>query len=394
MRALGRSDFIRLGSSAVAGLCLAIDLPILARGAGADSAATDFAPSVWLAIHPDNTLTVTINKSEMGQGVATGLPTLVADELDVPFENVAVAFCLADAKYAYPPGDRLGTGGSTSMRTSWLILRQAGATARAMLIAAAAKTWGVDPASLTTEAGNVVDRAANRRASYGSLAAAASQLPVPTGVALKSPEQWNLIGKPAARLIDAAAKIGGTATFGLDVVVPGMRYAALVRPPTVNGKIKRVDATRAKAVKGVLAVVQVPQGVAVVATNTWAAFKGKAALDVEFDDGPNSAVTSNQLFADAERLLKTPGAARIAVQRGDPPDAGKSLEATYRGPYLAHAAMEPWNATANVTADACEVWVGTQAQTAVRALAARYSGLPLEQMHRSHDVLGWRLWGT
>lgn len=379
-----RSAFIRLASSSLAGLTLAfrLDGPAHANGLpGLEARGSDFAPNVWLTVHPGNTVTVTINKSEMGQGVVTGLPTLIADELDFSLERVAVEFCIADSKYVYPGGrPSLGTGGSTSMRTSWTILRRAGATARAMLVQAAANAWNADPATLATSAGNVIDPASHRRATYGSLAKAASRLPVPTDVALKKPDQWNLIGKPSTRQLDTVAKTTGTTTFGLDVVVPGMRYAALVRPGVVGGAIKSFDARRARTVKGVIDVVQVPQGVAAIATNTWAAFKGKEALVVEFDDGPNGELNSPALFAAAERLVRNSGAARVASKRGDAEAAaGKTLEAVYRGPYLAHAAMEPWNATADVRADACEVWVGTQAQTAVQTLAARYSGLPLEK---------------
>jgi isoquinoline 1-oxidoreductase subunit beta len=379
-----RSEFIRLASSSLAGLTLVVGFEGCARMQGqtalAEGTDQDFTPNVWLTVHPDNTLTVTINKSEMGQGVATGLPTLVADELDFPFDRVAVEFCIADPKYVYPDGRGIGTGGSTSMRTSWLILRRAGATARAMLVQAAAKAWNVDPATLTTSDGSVIDPASKRRATYGSLAAAASRLPIPADVELKKPEQWNLIGKASTRRTDVVAKTNGSAKFGMDVVVPGMRYAALARPTVVGGKVKSFDARRAKAVKGVIDVVQVPQGVAVIADNTWAAFKGKAALVVEFDDGPNAGLNSSELFAQAERLAKSPSGAKIALTRGDAAAAvGKTLEAIYRGPYLAHAAMEPWNATADVRADACEVWVGTQQQTGVQNIAAQYSGLPLEK---------------
>ncbi len=381
---LARSGFIRLATSSLAGLSLAVSFGAGAAEAAASDAAASgagFSPNVWLTVHRDNTLTVTINKSEMGQGVATGLPTLIADELDFPFERVAVQTCVADAKYVYPGGrPALGTGGSTSMRTSWTILRQAGATARAMLVSAAAQSWNVDPAQLTTAGGVVLDPATNRRASYGDLAEAASRLPVPTEVALKTPAQWNLIGKPATRRVDVAAKSTGSAKFGMDVVVPGMRYAALVRPRVPGGKIKNVDATKAKAVKGVAGVVVVPQGIAVVAHNTWAAFKGKAALVVDFDDGPNAGVNSAALFAAAERLAKNAAAAKVAVQRGDAGAvSGRSFDAVYRGPYLAHAAMEPWNATADVRAGSCEVWIGTQQQTAVQQLASQYSGLPPER---------------
>ncbi|HZY99537.1 MAG TPA: molybdopterin cofactor-binding domain-containing protein, partial [Candidatus Baltobacteraceae bacterium] len=231
--ALSRSDFVRLTASFAGSLVLV---------AGADGCSKppqsqqglstngSFSPNVWLSVKPDNTITFVINRSEMGQGVMTGLPTLLAEELDVPLSKVTIEVAQPEASYLYPGQKEMITGGSTSMRDSWLPLRQAGSTARAMLVQAAAKQWNVDPSTLTTNAGTVVG-ASGRSATYGSLATAASQLPVPQNVALKSPDRFTLIGKTTVQRPDIPSKVNGTAKYGIDVVVPGMKYAAIARCP-------------------------------------------------------------------------------------------------------------------------------------------------------------------
>ena len=283
------------------------------------------------------------------------------------------------------------TGGSTSMRDSWLPLRRAGATARAMLVAAAAKQWSVDPAHLATENGVVIDRATKRRATYGSLAALAATLPVPANVSLKDPSQFKLIGAASTRRLDIPAKVNGTARFGMDVKVPGMHYAAIARSPVFGGKVRSFDARKAKAIHGVLDAVEVPTGVAVIAGNTWAAFQGRNALVVEWDEGPNAQLNSAAMFAVSERMASDPAQWQIALQRGHSVDdvhGAKTLEAIYRGPFLAHAAMEPENATAYVHDGICEVWAPTQAQTLGQAKAAAITGLPLEKCIIHTTMLG------
>jgi len=385
--ALNRGGFIRLTGSLGVGLTLAFYLPGCSSGnsSGHDD---EFAPNAWVRIAPDETITIILNKSEMGQGVATGLPTVLVDELDGSMNRVKTEFAPAEQRYADPEMGDMVTGGSTSMRDSWLPLRQAGATARAMLIAAAAKQWGVEPSACTARDGIVYDRGSNRSATYGNLALAAASLPVPTDVPLKRPSQFTLIGKQHQRT-DVPSKVNGSAKYGIDVVVPGMVYAAIARSPVFGGSVKSFNATPAKAVPGVTDVVQVPSGVAVIAKNTWAAFQGKDALVVTWDEGPNAKVSTQSLFATSERLAKAHTGERVAMSRGNPDTtAGTVVEAVYLGPYLAHATMEPMNATADVRDDSCEVWAQNQVQLRAQAIAAKVTGLPLEQCKIHTTYLG------
>jgi isoquinoline 1-oxidoreductase subunit beta len=390
--ALSRSEFIRLTSSGFVGFVLAVGIDGCAKvsAPGSMPAGAAWSPSAWLRISPDNTVTVVLAKSEMGQGVSTGLPTLIAEELDFPLEQMKIEFAPAEARYAYPGSHGvLGTGGSTSMRTSWLLLRNAGATARAMLVAAAAKQWNVDASTLHTSNGSVIDSVNSRQLLYGSLASAAADLPVPGQVGLKPKSQWTVIGKASTPRLDIPAKVNGSATFGMDTKVPGMKYAALAMSPTFGGKVRNFNASKAKAQPGVIDVVQVPQGVAVIASNTWAAFAGKQALSVTWDSGPNASLESATMFEESERLARDPSAGVIATKRGDVESVvGHALEAIYRGPYLAHATMEPMNATADVRGDSCEVWVGTQSPTIAQAAAAQYSGLSPERCKVHTTYLG------
>ncbi len=379
MQTINRGDFIRLTGALGAGLGLAVYLPSCSSSKSSGVPGNQFAPNAWVRIAPDDTVTVIINKSEMGQGVATGLPTILVDELDAPMDRVKFEFALADPRYVDPVFGEALTGGSTSVPDSWMPLREAGATARAMLITAAAKQWSVDPSSCTAKSGVVYHQASNRSASYGSLALAAATLSVPQHVALKSPEQFTLIGKPAERL-DVPAKVNGSAQYGIDVRVPGMLYAAIARCPVFGGRVKTFDADNAKAVPGVVQVVEVSNGVAVVAKNTWAAFLGKDALQIVWDEGPNASVSTASLFAEAEHLARTHIGERVAISRGNPnASVGTVLEATYRGPFLAHATMEPQNATADVRDDRCELWVPTQVQNRAQDFAVKVTGLPPEK---------------
>lgn len=385
---LSRSDFVKLLASFTGGLILAADAGCVARFSPTAQNATPF--DTWIAIGPDGKTTFIIAKTEMGQGIATGVATLIADELDVPLDDVSVQVASPSPEYNYPalpPG--MSTGGSTSTRDSWLPMRRAGATARAMLVAAAAKRWNVPPSSLKTHQGTVVDPASNRTATYGSLAADAAKLAVPDNVPLKSPDAFTLIGKADVQRIDIPSKVNGTAHYGIDVVVPGMKYAAIARSPVFGGTVKSFDATAAKQIKGVTDVVQVPTGVAVIATNTWAAFQGKLALTVQWDAGANANVNSPDLFAQYEQLARSGQGARVGYSRGNV-DAvsGKTLEVLYAGPFLAHVTMEPMNATANVQSDRCEIWAPTQAQTRCQAAAAKITGLPLEKVIVHTTALG------
>jgi isoquinoline 1-oxidoreductase beta subunit len=368
-----RAEFVRIAGSVWAGLVLGFSLPARADDTPAGAA---FVPNIWLKVTPDGTITAVISKSEMGQGVIVGLPTILADELDVTLAQLRVEIASADTKYVDPDLGAQATGGSTSVHSTWMPLRQAGATARAMLIAAAAKNWGVDPATCTTRQGVVYDATSARKATYGSLASAASLLPVPQNVPLKDPKAFSLIGHRGQRT-DIPLKVNGSATFGIDVRIPGMAYAAIVRSPVFGGRVKSYDARTALAVAGVQKVVQISNGVAVVGKNTWAAFKGKSALKIVWDEGKNANLTSEGLFWEAEFYGRNHTGEHVAISRGEPDtSAGRVLEAVYRGPFLAHATMEPMNCTASVTADRCDVWAPTQVQQRAQDFAAAACGLP------------------
>jgi isoquinoline 1-oxidoreductase beta subunit len=376
-----RSHFIRATAAFGAGLSLALRLP-----AGAQSGI--FAPNAWVRVAPDETVTIFLSKSEMGQGVIHGLPTVLADELDVDPQRIRTEVAPPNAAYVDPELGEQATGGSTSIQSTWLPLRRAGATARAMLVAAAAKQWDVDPVTCTTRAGVVYHAASARSATYGSVALAASALPAPADVPLKPANRFALIGRDRARP-DIPSKVNGSVQYGIDVRLPGMVFAAIARSPVFGGRVKNVDARKARAVAGVIDVVRISNGVAVVAKNTWSAFQGRNALTIAWDEGTNSAVDSEQLFAEAARLAHTRAGEHVAITRGNPATArGTILEATYRGPFLAHAAMEPMNTTAFVHDGMCEVWTPTQVQQRAQVAASKGSGLPLERCTIHTTFLG------
>jgi isoquinoline 1-oxidoreductase subunit beta len=371
---LDRAAFLRLTGAFGAGLGIALYVPGCAPQQEGNLSG-GFAPNAWVHIAPDETVTVFLSKSEMGQGVATGLPTILADELDAAIEKVRFQFAPADPRFIDPAFREMVTGASQSLKDTWMPLRSAGATARAMLVAAAAKQWSVDPATCSTKDGVVYHESSRRSATYGSLAGLAASLAVPTTVKLKKPDEFRLIGRHRARP-DIPFKVNGKATYGIDVSVPGMLYAAIARPPVFGGRVRSFNATRSGAVSGVLRVVEISSGVAVVAKNTWAAFQGKQALEIVWDDGPKGNVSSDSLFREAEHLAQTHEGEHTAVTRGNPDrSVGTVLAATYRGPFLAHATMEPQNATAYVRDDRCEVWAPTQAQTRAQTIAAKVTGL-------------------
>jgi isoquinoline 1-oxidoreductase subunit beta len=391
---LNRADFVRLGSLFTGSLVLGIGATGCANQSSTapqSSAAAEttggFKPNAWLIVHPDEKVTIFVAKSEMGQGVATGMPTILADELDIPFDNVLVEFAPAAAAYRDPGFHLQITGGSTSTASSWIPLRTAGASARSMLVAAAAKQWGVDPSTLTTKDGSVVDDRNNRTATYGSLVAAAASMPTPAKPKLKTRDQFTLIGKVDKR-IDTPLKVNGTAKYGIDVRVPGMKFASILYPPVFGAKVKSFDASKTKQVKGVTDVVQVPSGIAVVATNSWAAFQGKAALQVTYDNGPFANASTESLKAEFIKLANDGTGAKTAVDRGSSTVQGKRLEATYFGYPAAHATMEPMNATASVTKDGVEIWAPTQVQTFAQLAAAKIAGVPPDSVKVHTTYLG------
>jgi isoquinoline 1-oxidoreductase subunit beta len=391
--ALNRADFVRLGSLFAGSLVLGIGASGCANhssGAPQGSAAPEtggFKPNAWLVVHPDEKVTIFVAKSEMGQGVATGMPTIVADELDIPFENVLVEFAPAAAAYRDASFHAQITGGSTSTASSWMPLRTAGASARAMLVAAAAKQWGVDASTLTTKDGVVLDEKNNRTATYGSLVGAAASMPAPAKPKLKTRDQFTLIGKVNKR-IDTPLKVNGAAKYGIDVRVPGMKFASILYPPVFGARVKSFDASKAKQVKGVTDVVQVPSGVAVVATSSWAAFQGKAALQVTYDNGSFAEASTESLRANFLKLANDGTGAKTAVDRGSSEVQGKRIAATYFGFPVAHAAMEPMNATASVTSDGVEIWAPTQVQTFAQQAAAKIAGVAPDKVKVHTTYLG------
>jgi isoquinoline 1-oxidoreductase beta subunit len=380
---LNRREFLKVSAAAGGGLLIGLYLPGRIEAA-TDQAAAEFVPNAFLRIAPDNTVTVISKHLEMGQGVYTGLPTIVADELDADWSQIRVESAPADAtRYGNLAwgGTSQGTGGSTSVTNSWEQLRRAGATARAMLIAAAAQTWKVNARTLRAENGFVIDPTGKRRASYGELSTLAATLTPPKDVKLKTPKQWKLIGKHVPRT-DSADKSSGRAIYASDIRLPGMLTALVARPPLFGAKAKGFNAEAVKAMPGIKAVVSIPQGVAVVATDFWSAKQAREALQVEWDDSAAEKHSSDELLAQYRELAKKPGT--IAHQAGDIATglagAANKLEATFEFPYLAHAAMEPLACVVRLSDDACEVWAGSQQQTLDQATAAQISGLKIEQV--------------
>ena len=378
-----RRRFLQAG----AGLTLAIYLPSVPAAASAPSTAgkatASFEPNAFVRVGTDNTVTVIVKHLEMGQGTYTGLPTLVAEELDAAWAQVRAEGAPADAQRYNNllMGPMQGTGGSTAMANSFEQLRRAGATARAMLVVAAAQRWHVAAESLTVSQGIVSHKASGRHASFGELAAAAAQLPVPEQVALKSPKDFVYIGKHAPRK-DSKAKINGTAQFTQDVRLPGMLTAVVLHPPRFGATLKSFDATRTRAIKGVVDVVPIPGGVAVLAKDFWSAKKGRDALVVTWDESRAFRLGTAEIVGQYQALLEQPGA--VARKDGDAGDAlagaTKRLTADFSFPYLAHAAMEPLNCVIRLDAGACEVWNGEQFQTVDQANIAAVVGLKPEQV--------------
>ncbi len=374
---VNRRDFLASAAGLVLGFALPTKAPAQGRGQ------VPAKPSAYIHIAPDDSVTFIITKAEMGQGTVTSLSMLLAEELDCDWKKVRTEFAPVDpASYGMQ-----GVFGSASIRTSWIPLRRAGATARTMLVQAAAQQWGVDASQLRTENGFVVGPSG--RLSYGALTEAASKLPMPANAATKDPSQYKLIGKPVKRL-DTRDKVNGKAQFGIDARVPAMQYAALARCPVFGGKVASFDATKAKALPGVKQVVEVPSGVAVIAENTWAAMQGRNALEVKWDEGPNAAQNSANISKTFADLVQQPGA--VAKNVGDAAQtlagAARKLEAVYEAPYLSHAPMEPMNCTAVVRPDSCEVWASTQMQAGSRNTAAQVTGLKPESVKINTLYLG------
>ncbi len=342
-----------------------------------------FTPNAFLRIGADNGVTVIAKHVEMGQGAYTGIATIVAEELDADWAQVRVESAPADAKrYANLAfGTLQGTGGSSAMANSWMQLREAGAKAREMLLRAAAKNWKVPAAELTVDKGIVYHVGSHRQATFGSLVGTAASLPVPEKVSLKDPKDFKLIGHAIPR-VDVASKVNGSAQFTLDVAMPGLLVALLKRAPQFGATVKTFDATAASAVPGVVKVVQVPAGIAVVAKGFWAAKKGRDLLKIEWDDTHAEKRSSAVLMDEYRRLADQP--ALSARKEGDAlpaiRDATHKVSASYEFPFLAHAPMEPLDAVVKLTAGSCEIWAGDQFQTVDQGNAAKTAGLDSQQV--------------
>ncbi|HEU4663777.1 MAG TPA: xanthine dehydrogenase family protein molybdopterin-binding subunit [Dokdonella sp.] len=385
---LSRRAFVK---SAAAGLVVACFVPFALRRVSAaepaPAAKAPVPPNAFIRIAPDNSVTVLLKHSEMGQGVWTSLPMVVAEELGCDWSQVRVEHAPAAPEYAHTAFGMQMTGGSTSTWESFDQLRTAGAMARELLVAAAAAKLGVKPADCRIEAGHVVH--GTRRVSYGEVGEAAAKLPMPASVKLKEPKDWTLIGKPTRRL-DSKAKTTGTAEFGIDVKRPDMAVALVARAPVFGAKLVKVDAAKAKAIAGVIDVVEVPTGVAVLGKHFWAAKQGRDALVLEWDEGAFARVSTANLREDYRKLAATAGATAKAV--GDAEAALKSsrhvIEAEYEVPFLAHAPMEPLNCTVAIGADGCDVWTGTQFQTVDQMNVAKALGIKPEEVRIHTTFLG------
>ena len=390
-RAIGvsRRAFLKAGVAG-GGFVLGFGLPAFLGDAAAATSGS-FEPNAFIRIGSHGSVTLTMPQVEMGQGTYTSMSMLIAEELEVALSQVRLEHAPPDIKrYGNPllAGDQI-TGGSTSIRAFWEPMRQAGAAARVMLISAAAKRWQVDPSACHAERGEVVHTASGRRIKYGALAADAARMPVPEKVALKRPEEFKLIGTPAKRL-DTPAKVNGKAVYGIDVRPPGLKIATLAQSPVFGGRLKSVDETAARSVKGVRQVVRLVDAVAVVADHMGAAKKGLAALVIEWDNGPNAALGTEDIVRALEQGTLGVGAVAQNVGDIDKAIAGATtkIDAIYQVPFLAHAAMEPMNCTVHVRKDGCEVWVGTQVVARAQATAAKTTGLPLDKVVVHNHLIG------
>jgi isoquinoline 1-oxidoreductase subunit beta len=386
---LSRRNILQAAAAAGGGLMLNLMLPT-ANDATAAGAVDAFTPNAFIRIGADGQIVLTMPYVEMGQGTYTSIPMLIAEELEVELGQVQLRHAPPNQKlYANPLLGVQATGNSNAIRGAWKPLREAGATARAMLIAAAAKHWNIDAAACRAQSGEVFDPATGRRIKYGQLAADAARMPVPDNVPLKSSEDFKLIGSSAKRL-DTPAKVNGTAVYGIDVRPPGVKIATLAQSPVFGGRVKRVDDTAARAVKGVRQIVRLDDAVAVVADHMGAAKKGLEALVVEWDDGPHAKLTTAAIAAELESATLSPGA--VAQNVGDTATglvhAATRVDATYQLPFLAHAALEPMNCTVHVRPDSCEIWVGNQAIGRVQAGAAKVTGLPLDKVVVHNHLIG------
>ena len=375
---VSRRDFVRTVALGTTGLVIGFN----GRGIFAAPNSKQFSPNGWVKIDIDGTVTLTIGKSEMGQGVRTSLAMILADELEADWTRIKLVQAKPSAE------SDLGTGGSDSMRSSWKPLRQAGAAAREMLAAAAASQWKVDRASCTASHGAIVHTPSGRRLDYGTLVVDAAKLPLPNNPPLKNASDFKIIGQRIAR-IDGHDIVTGKARYGIDIKIPGMLYASLERPPWQGAKVKRMQEDKARAVTGVRAVIKVSGGIVVVGDTTWAAIKGRTALAVEWDDPPKNAFDSDV------HLKRLEAASRVAgfITRKEEPPPGtaavtKTIEASYHYPFYAHAPVETMNCVADVRGDRCTIWAPTQAPERLQKEVAQLLGLAPAQVEVNITLIG------
>jgi len=376
MSPLSRREFVAAGVAAGAGLVIGFYLP------HGNSSGSTFAPNAYLKITADGKITIVVTRSEMGQGVRTSLPMILAEELEADWKQITIEQAGASTLY----GDQT-TGGSASVRTTWDPMRKAGAAAREMLISAAALEWGVARSACKAENSAVVHSPSNRRLTYGQLAGKASAQPIPTDVPLKQAKDYQIVGKSVPR-IDTPSKVDGTAAFGIDFRVPGMKYAVLVRCPVIGGKVASFDDKESKKISGIGYVGKInDSAVAVVADSVWSAMEGRRVLNVQWDDGPNKDLNSSAIFESLKKSASNKAVTLYAT--GDTSKvSGRRIEAEYQLPLMAHAAMEPGNCTARFRGSNCELWAPTQVPQDVRDSVAQAIGLDPDQVKVNVTLMG------
>jgi len=397
MTTVSRREFVTVLAAVGGGLLLGCRVDEGQRAASTAASASApgatapaFAPNAFIRIGTDGRITLIMPQVEMGQGMYTSMPMLLAEELEVGLDQVQLDHAPPNDKlYANPLFGLQMTGASSSVRAMYEPLRKAGAVGRQLLVAAAAQTWGVDSASCRARKGVVTHTPTGRTLAYGALADKAATLPVPAEVTLKDPKDFILIGTPAKRL-DTPSKVNGTAKFSIDVRLPGLKIATLAASPVLGGKVASLDDSKAMAIPGVRQIVRLEDLVAVVGDHMWAAKQGLAALTIRWDDGPNGKLSTDDVVQGLDAASRKPGV--VARKQGAPDSAlsgaAKRIEAMYQAPFLAHATMEPVNCTVHVRKDGCEVWTGSQVLSRVQATAAQVTGFPLEKVVVHNHLLG------
>ncbi len=377
MSALSRREFVAAGVAAGAGLVVGFYLPH-----GGKTSKGIFSPNAYVRITPDDKITIVVSRSEMGQGVRTALPMILAEELEADWKRIEIEQAGASTLY----GDQT-TGGSASVRTTWDPMRKAGAAAREMLISAAALTWGVGRAGCAAQEGAVVHAASKRRLSYGELVGKAATLPIPSDVPLKQSKDYKIVGQRLAR-VDTPSKVKGEAVFGIDFRMPGMKYAVLSRCPTIGGKVLGFDDKESRKISGVTFVGKISDAaVAVVADSVWGAMEGRRVLTVNWDDGPNKDLNTAAVMESLKQSAAKKSVSLYSV--GDVSKVtGRRISAEYQLPFMAHAPMEPGNCTANYQGSGCELWAPTQVPQDCRDSVAQAVGLDPDQVKVNVTLMG------